>query len=203
MEAVVFRGQSVRPAKVVCVGKNYPAHIEEMASPCAENMVVFMKPATSIGTVLFAALDEQLHHEGEICLLMQGGEVVGVGFGLDLTKRDTQAKLKAAGLPCERSKAFTGSALFSEFVTAPQDLTQLGVELVVDDAVRQKGDVSLMLYPPGVILEELNQFLVLEDFDIVITGTPAGVGAVQAGERFCGRVLHGEQELVSAEWLAQ
>ena len=132
-----------------------------------------------------------------------GGEVVGVGFGLDLTKRDTQAKLKAAGLPWERSKAFTGSVLFSEFVTAPQDLTQLGVELVVDDAVRQKGDVSLMLYPPGVILEELNQFLVLEDFDIVMTGTPAGAGAIQAGERFCGRVFHGEQELVSAEWLAQ
>ncbi len=203
MGAVVFRGQSVRPGKVVCVGKNYPAHIEEMSSVPSEDMVVFMKPATSIGTVLFAALDEPLHYEGEICLLMQGGEVVGVGFGLDLTKRDTQAKLKAAGLPWERSKAFTGSALFSEFVTAPQDLTQLGVELVVDDAVRQKGDVSLMLYPPGVILEELNQFLVLEDFDIVMTGTPAGVGAVQAGERFCGRVLHGEQELVSAEWLAQ
>ena len=130
---------------------------------------------------------------------MQGGEVAGVGFGPDLTKRDTQAKLNAAGLPWERSKAFTGSALFSEFVTAPKDLTQLGVELVIDDALRQKGDVSLMLYPPGVILKELNQFLVLEDFDIVMTGTPAGVGAVQAGERFCGRVLHGEQELASAE----
>ena len=127
MGAVVFRGQSVRPGKVVCVGKNYPAHIEEMASVPAEDMVVFMKPATSIGTELLAALDEPLHHEGEICLLMQGGEVVGVGFGLDLTKRDTQAKLKAAGLPWERSKAFTGSALFSEFVTAPQYLTQLGV----------------------------------------------------------------------------
>ena len=203
MGSVVFKGQSVRPGKVVCVGKNYAAHIEEMASAPAENMVVFMKPATSIGTELFAAFDEPLHYEGEICLLMQGGEVAGVGFGLDLTKRDTQAKLKAAGLPWERSKAFTGSALFSEFVTAPKDLTQLGVELVVDDAVRQKGDVSLMLYPPGVVLKELNQFLVLEDFDIVMTGTPAGVGAVQAGERFSGRVLYGEQELVSAEWVAQ
>ena len=126
-----------------------------------------------------------------------------MGFGLDLTKRDTQAKLKTAGLPWERSKAFTGSALFSEFVAAPKDVSQLGVELVVDHAVRQKGDVSLMLYPPDVILKELNQFLVLEDFDIVMTGTPAGGGAVKAGERFCGRVLHGDQELVSAEWLAQ
>ena len=203
MGSVVFKGQSVRPGKVVCVGKNYAAHIEEMASVPAENMVVFMKPATSIGTELFAALDEPLHYEGEICLLMQGGEVAGVGFGLDLTKRETQAKLKAAGLPWERSKAFTGSALFSEFVAAPKDLSQLGVELEVDHAVRQKGDVNLMLYPPDVILKELNQFLVLEDFDIVMTGTPAGVGAIQAGERFCGRVFHDEQELVSAEWLAQ
>ena len=203
MGSLVFKGQSVRPGKVVCVGKNYAAHIEEMASVPAENMVVFMKPATSIGTELFAALDEPLHYEGEICLLMQGGEVAGVGFGLDLTKRDTQAKLKTAGLPWERSKAFTGSALFSEFAAAPKDLSQLGVELVVDHAVRQEGDVNLMLYPPDVILKELNRFLALEDFDIVMTGTPAGVGAIQAGEWFCGRVLHGAQELVSAEWLAQ
>ena len=203
MGSVVFKGQSVRPGKVVCVGKNYAAHIEEMASVPAENMVVFMKPATSIGNQLFATLDEPLHYEGEICLLMHGAEVAGVGFGLDLTKRDTQAKLKAAGLPWERSKAFTGSALFSEFVAAPKGLSQLGVELVVDHAVRQKGDVNLMLYPPDVILKELNQFLVLEDFDIVMTGTPEGVGAIQAGERFCGRVFHNERELVSAEWLAQ
>ena len=203
MGSVVFNGQSVRPGKVVCVGKNYAAHIEEMASVPAENMVVFMKPATSISAELFAALDEPLHYEGEICLLMQRSQVAGVGFGLDLTKRETQSKLKAAGLPWERSKAFTGSALFSEFVTAPKDLSQLGVELMVDDALRQKGDVSLMLYPPDVILKELHQFLVLEDFDIVMTGTPAGVGAVQVGEQFCGRVLHGEQELVSGAWLAQ
>ena len=203
MGSVVFNGKSVRPGKVVCVGKNYAAHIEEMASVPAENMVVFMKPATSIGTELFATLDEPLHYEGEICLLMQGGEVAGVGFGLDLTKRDIQAKLKAAGLPWERSKAFTGSALFSEFVTAPKDLSQLGVELTVDNELRQKGDVSLMLYPPDVILSELKQFLVLEDYDIVMTGTPAGVGAVQSGERFAGRVLDGERELISGAWLAQ
>ena len=203
MGSVVFNGQSVRPGKVVCVGKNYAAHIKEMASVPAENMVVFMKPATSMGVELFAALDEPLHYEGEICLLMQGGEVAGVGFGLDLTKRETQSKLKAAGLPWERSKAFTGSALFSEFVTAPKDLTQLGVELTVDNELRQKGDVSLMLYPPEVILTELKQFLVLEDYDIVMTGTPAGVGAVQSGERFHGRVLDGDQELVSGDWVAQ
>ena len=203
MQSVRFNGQPVQPRKVICVGKNYAAHIEELGSVPAEDMVVFMKPAISIGSKLIAVMGEPLHYEGEICLLMQSGQVAGVGFGLDLTKRETQSKLKAAGLPWERSKAFTGSALFSEFVTAPEDLTQLGLELHVNDTLRQKGDVSLMLYPPDVILKELHQFLVLEDFDIVMTGTPAGVGAVQAGERFCGRVLHGEQELVSGAWLAR
>ena len=203
MTRVIFNGEPVRPSKVVCVGKNYAAHIEEMASVPAENMVVFMKPATSIGTTLHATLDEALHYEGEICLLMKGGAVAGVGFGLDLTKRETQSKLKAAGLPWERSKAFTGSALFSEFVPAPADLTQLGVELSIDGELRQKGDVSLMLYPPDVILQVLNQFLVLEDYDIIMTGTPAGVGAVRTGAHFLGRVLDGEHELVSGTWVSQ
>ena len=202
MTAIQFNGKPVRPGKVICVGKNYAAHISEMDSVPAENMVVFMKPATSIGTELHAALDEPLHYEGEICLLVQHDNIAGIGFGLDLTKRETQSKLKSAGLPWERSKAFTGSALFSEFVQAPEDLSQLGLELRVNDALRQKGDVSLMLYPLAVILEELRQFLTLEDGDIIMTGTPAGVGPVQSGECFDGRVLAGEQVLAQAVWQA-
>ena len=202
MRSVIFNGQAVQPGKVICVGKNYAAHISEMDSVPAEEMVVFMKPNSSMGDTLMAEIDEPIHYEAEICLLIERGEAVGVAFGLDLTKRATQSTLKAAGLPWERSKAFNGSALFSEFVTAPGDLNQLGVELLVNEALRQKGDVSLMLYPPGVILRELKQFLTLDDFDIVMTGTPAGVGPVRAGERFRGRVLNGETELISQEWLA-
>ena len=203
MSRVCFDGQTVTPGKVVCVGKNYVAHIEEMGSVPAEDMVVFMKPRTSIGSTLTSHSGETLHYEGEICLLMRGGKVAGVGFGLDLTKRETQAKLKAAGLPWERSKAFVGSALFSDFVPAPDNLDQLRVELQIDGDIRQKGDVSLMLYPPDVILTELAQFQKLEDYDIVMTGTPAGVGPVEAGARFTGRIFDGEHELVSGEWIAQ
>ena len=202
MQSVTFNGQPITPGMVVCIGKNYAAHIEEMAAVPADDMVVFMKPATSIGQQLMSVMDEPLHYEGEICLMMRDGQVAGVGFGLDLTKRATQAKLKAAGLPWERSKAFTGSALFSNFVTAPKSLDQLGIELQVDGGLRQKGDVSLMLYPPLIILQELAQFCQLEDYDIVMTGTPAGVGMVQAGECFQGRILDGDQELVCAEWTA-
>jgi 2-keto-4-pentenoate hydratase/2-oxohepta-3-ene-1,7-dioic acid hydratase in catechol pathway len=203
MSTITFNGREIRPGKVICVGKNYAAHISEMNSVPAEEMVVFMKPATAIGTELHAAIDEPLHYEGEICLLVKQGAIAGIGFGLDLTKRETQSKLKAAGLPWERSKAFTGSALFSEFVPAPADLSRLGIELIVDSETRQAGDVSLMLYPPDVILTELQQFMVLEDFDIIMTGTPAGVGPVKAGEKFEGRVCDGERELVSGAWLAQ
>ena len=202
MTAIQFNGKPVRPGKVICVGRNYAAHISEMDSVPAENMVVFMKPATSIGTELHSILDEPLHYEGEICLLVQHDNIAGIGFGLDLTKRATQSKLKDARLPWERSKAFTGSALFSEFVQAPEDLSQLGLELRVNDALRQKGDVSLMLYPLAVILEELRQFLTLEDGDIIMTGTPAGVGPVQSGECFDGRVLAGEQVLAQSVWQA-
>lgn len=202
MQSVTFNGQSIKPGKVVCIGKNYAAHIAEMASVPADDMVVFMKPTTSIGQKLISVLNEPLHYEGEICLMMLDGQVGAVGFGLDLTKRETQAKLKAAGLPWERSKAFTGSALFSDFVPAPKSLDQLGIELRVDGSLRQKGDVNLMLYPPPTILQELAQFCQLEDYDIIMTGTPAGVGMVQAGECFQGRILDGEQELISAEWIA-
>ena len=159
MQPVTFNGQSVKPGKVVCIGKNYAAHIAEMASVPADDMVVFMKPSTAIGQHLVAVMNEPLHYEGEICFMMLDGQVGAVGFGLDLTKRATQAKLKAAGLPWERSKAFTGSALFSDFVPAPKSLDQLGIELQVDGSLRQKGDVSLMLYTPLIILQELSQFV--------------------------------------------
>ena len=89
MALLMFKGHSVRSGKVVCEGKNYAAYVEQMASFPAEDMVAFMKPATLIGTELFAALEKPLHCEEEICLLPQGGEVAGVGFGLGLTKRDT------------------------------------------------------------------------------------------------------------------
>ncbi len=202
MNTVLFSGSTVTPSKILCVGKNYAAHIEEMNSVPAEDMVVFMKPNTSIGDTLYAERGETLHYEGEICLLMQNDNVVGIGFGLDLTKRATQSKLKEAGLPWERSKAFEGSALFSEFVPAPDNLDNLLLELWVDGELRQRGGVDLMLYRPDTILGELRSFVPFVDNDIVMTGTPSGVGAVRAGERFEGRVFNGDEELLRVDWLA-
>ena len=202
MTSITFGERQIRPGKIICVGKNYAAHIEEMKSVPSEQMTVFMKPATSITGDLVAMRDEPVHFEGEICLLIQDGNVAGVGFGLDLTKRKIQSKLKEAGLPWERAKAFDGSALFSPFVAAPENLNELMMELHIDNELRQKGSPPQMLYPPNVILEELNRFLTLEDGDVIMTGTPSGVGPIPKGSQFDGRILHNDLEITRASWMA-
>ena len=202
MRSIQFGNQSITPSKVVCIGKNYTAHIEEMNSAVPDQMVVFMKPNSAIGTTLRARADEPIHYECEICLLVQSSEIFGVGVGLDLTKRELQRTLKQAGLPWERSKAFDGAALFSAFVPAPADPLELRLELWVDRALRQSGEASAMLYQPNVIIGELKTFLTLDDFDIIMTGTPAGVGPIALGEHFEARLLRGDSTLISASWTA-
>jgi len=202
MRTVSFNNKPVSPSKIVCVGKNYVAHIEEMQTAIPDHMVVFMKPNSAIGEQLHAEAGETLHYEGEICLLTKNQQIVGVGFGLDLTKRGLQWKLKEAGLPWERSKAFDGSALFSPFIAAPASLDKLALELRVNGELRQQGGVELMLYPPVTIMNELDSFTTLDDYDIVMTGTPAGVGAVNAGDHFEARLFDGQTELLSVGWIA-
>ena len=202
MRSVTFQKTEIIPNKIVCVGKNYAAHLEEMGSVPSDQMTVFMKPNACISDQLIAHREEQIHFETEICLLIQGGAVAGVGVGLDLTKRATQKRLKDAGLPWERSKAFEGSAVFSHFVDAPASLNDLKLELCVDGEPRQQGGPKQMLYKPHVILEELRSFLPLEDDDIIMTGTPSGVGPVKRGALFEARLLNANEELVSALWRA-
>jgi len=202
VKSIQFRDQSVTPAKIVCIGKNYTAHIKEMHSAVPEQMVVFMKPNAAIGTTLKAFAGEPIHYECEICLLIHKGTISGVGVGLDLTKRELQGKMKQAGLPWERSKAFDGAALFSHFTPAPENLRELRLELWVDGTLRQSGGADTMLYPPEAIIDELATFLTLDDFDVIMTGTPAGVGPVVAGEHFEARLLSGESALVDASWIA-
>ena len=98
LKTVILNGQPVWPSKVICVGKNYAAHIEEMASVPAEDMVVFMKPATSIGRKLNATLGEPLHYEGEICLLIKDRAAAGVGFGLGLMMHLVRERLCGGGM---------------------------------------------------------------------------------------------------------
>jgi 2-keto-4-pentenoate hydratase/2-oxohepta-3-ene-1,7-dioic acid hydratase in catechol pathway len=202
MRSVTFQKTEIIPNKIVCVGKNFAAHIEEMSSVASDQMTVFMKPNACISDQLVAHRGEQIHFETEICLLIQGSAVAGVGVGLDLTKRATQKRLKDAGLPWERSKAFEGSAVFSHFVDAPPSLTDLELELYVNGELRQRGGPRQMLYEPSVILRELRSFVPLEDGDIVMTGTPSGVGPVEKNALFEARLLFDKTELISVSWRA-
>jgi 2-keto-4-pentenoate hydratase/2-oxohepta-3-ene-1,7-dioic acid hydratase in catechol pathway len=203
MHRILFQQQLITPSKIVCVGRNYVAHIEELGNEVPEDMVVFLKPNSALGDTLYAVREEPLHYEGEIAFLVQDGRLAGVGFGLDLTKRGLQARLKAKGLPWERAKAFDGAALVSEFVPLTGPVEELALELRVDGSIRQAAGVPLMMYPPAAILADLAGFMSLEDGDIIMTGTPAGVGEIDAGQRFEGRITRAGQTLVSVSWVAR
>jgi len=203
MQSIEVCGEQISPSKIVCVGRNYVAHVKELGNEIPDEMVVFIKPNSALSNTLHAQHEEQLHYEGEIAFVINDSVIAAVGFGLDLTKRGLQSRLKVKGLPWERAKAFDGAALFSDFVTLPENIDELTMELKVDGEIRQAGGVGLMMYKPSVILDELNKFTTLEDGDIIMTGTPAGVGEVIAGENFEGRIIAGSETLVSASWIAQ
>jgi 2-keto-4-pentenoate hydratase/2-oxohepta-3-ene-1,7-dioic acid hydratase in catechol pathway len=189
--------------KIICVGRNYEEHITELGSERPDSMVLFLKPPSSISEVLNAELDEPLHYEGEICFQIQNGKYHSVGFGLDLTKRQLQSRLKQKGLPWERSKAFDGSACFSQFVELKDHaLESLHLKLEINGSEIQAGGFDLMIYKPVEILGEIQSFLSLEDGDIVMTGTPKGVGQVNRGDVFRGSIFAGDECLVTSEWKA-
>lgn len=192
-----------QPRKIVCIGRNYVAHIEELGNEVPDEMVVFVKPGSALTDRLSAFHQEPLHYECELCLKIEGGRIAALGLGLDLTKRQLQSQLRAKGLPWERSKAFDGSVVLSDFINLkawPQDLR---FELWVDGELRQQGQPEFMIYKPQQILAELKTFMKLEDGDVVMTGTPAGVGEIQAGESFEAKLWLGEELVLSKTWLAE
>lgn len=204
MNSVQFNDESVVVSKVACIGRNYVEHAHELGNAVPEQPVIFCKPNSAISSTLASThLGETLHYEAEIALLVKGGKFVGVGLGLDLTKRATQSELKAKSLPWERAKAFDGSVVLSDFVTIDGIDDDLSIQLQIDNQLRQNGCVGQMLFKPQALLAELNTFMTLADGDVVLTGTPKGVGEVSAGQVFSAAVLSGEQVLVEKRWVAQ
>lgn len=202
VNTINFADKKIIPSKVVCIGRNYVDHIRELGNEVPDDMVVFNKPNSAISTELHAFHQEQLHYEGELCFLVEGGKFVAVGFGLDLTKRELQSKLKAKGLPWERAKAFNGAAVLSDFVAIDGIDDSLSLELCINGEVIQAGGVELMMYKPKQILQELSSFIELADGDIVMTGTPKGVGMIQQGATFEGRILLNKKVLLTTTWQA-
>ncbi|HFD14452.1 MAG TPA: FAA hydrolase family protein [Epsilonproteobacteria bacterium] len=199
MQTVAFKSKEVIPSKVVCIGRNYVEHIEELGNEIPENMVVFNKPNSAISDTLYYYF-EDTRFEGEICFLIMDGQIAGVGFGLDLTHADIQNRLKSKGLPWERAKAFDASAVLSAFVPFFGETTTLSMKLYINGSLIQFANYDLMMYKPDVMVEEIKSFMSLEDDDIIMSGTPKGVGTYSVGDIFLGQLYSGETLLVEQEW---
>jgi len=203
MKTVNFNGREITPSKIVCIGRNYVEHIEELGNEVPSSMVIFMKPNSSIKAKLFSSKKEPIHYEGEISFVIFDGKISGVGFGLDLTKRGLQSKLKEKGLPWERAKAFDGASVFSDFVKFSDDVNSLHVKLYINEKLTQDGSVTHMIYNPTEMLKEIENFSTLEDGDIVMSGTPKGVGLITKGDKFLGQIYQNNNLLVEKEWIAK
>jgi len=202
MKTVKFKNQKITPCKIVCVGRNYVEHAKELNNEVPSEPVYFIKPNSAISEELKIINYSSTHYEGEICFLIEDKKIVGVGFGFDLTLREIQSKLKQKGLPWERAKAFRGSAVFSEFVKI-NEVSDLGIEVYKNGELIQKGSVDLMIFKPEFLVKDIDKIFSLDDGDIIMSGTPKGVGTVNKGDKFEGRILKGKEILIQKEWIAE
>lgn len=202
MHVVTLQGESqpIAVGKIVCVARNYAEHARELGNPVPEQAVLFIKPASSLlgdgGSIVIPPYARECHHEVELAVLIgRPGKaippvaalehVAGYGVALDMTLRDVQSGLKAKGLPWEIAKSFDTSCPLSAFVAAGQipDPQQLHLKLTVNGEVRQDGTTAHMLRPVAHLISEASHYFTLEAGDILLTGTPAGVGPVKSGDR--------------------
>ena len=202
MQTIHYKEQSVEVSKVVCIGRNYVEHIEELGNEIPSSMVVFNKPNSAICDTLYY-FSEHCRFEGEICFLIRSNQIVGLGFGLDLTHADIQNQLKAKGLPWERAKAFDRSAVLSDFVYFDGELETLEMKLTINEVLVQFATYDLMMYKPDVMLSEIQSFMTFEDNDIIMSGTPKGVGTYQRGDKFLGQIFSNNTLLLEKEWIVQ
>ncbi|KXF82372.1 fumarylacetoacetate hydrolase family protein [Enterovibrio coralii] len=193
------RGESLSlpVGKVVCIGRNYVEHAKELDNPIPDEPVLFLKPQTSlVGAEDALELSDKLapiHYEAELSILIgkaltKASEkeavdaIAGIGVALDLTRRETQSALKAKGLPWELAKAFDGSCVQSPFIPLEHDLTAIRYGLDINDDAKQRGDTSMMITPVAALLSHVSQYFTLLPGDIVLTGTPKGVGQLHGGD---------------------
>ena len=188
--------------RIYCIGRNYAEHAKEMgASVSRDAPVFFMKPNDAIvvdgADVPYPSATADLHHEVELVVALAAGgrdldtaaaraAIFGYAVGLDLTRRDLQARAKAGGLPWDIAKGFDASAPIGAIARVADvgHPTHGELHLAVNDATRQRADIATMVLPVTDILCALSSLYELRAGDLVYTGTPAGVSALQRGDRF-------------------
>jgi len=200
MNTINYHHQKIAPSKIVCIGRNYVDHIKELDNDTPKNMVIFNKPNSAVSNTL-KYFSQDTRYEGEICFLIQNNTIEAVGFGLDLTKADEQNYLKQKSLPWERSKSFDGAAVFGEFVKLEDDISKIRLELFINDTLIQYGNYDLMIYKPNEMIEEIRTFMSFEDGDIIMSGTPKGVGTYKLGDKFVGKIYIDDRLISSSSWV--
>lgn len=185
--------------KIICIGRNYADHIEELNNARPDAPVIFMKPETAVPRPVedfyYPDFSQDVHHEAEIVIkINKVGKNIEeqfahkyydeVGIGIDFTARDVQANLKAKGLPWELAKAFNGSAPVSAFVpkTDFADMQNINFSLKVNGETRQQGNTRMMLYKIDYLIAFVSRYFLLKKGDLIFTGTPKGVSAVKIGD---------------------
>lgn len=193
-------GRRLPIGKILCIGRNYAEHIRELGNATPDAPVVFLKPASSVigegEAIVIPPYSRDCHHEVELALLVgrKGKDIpedramafiAGYGVGIDLTLRDVQSELKKKGLPWEIAKGFDTACPLSTFVEASgvADPQNLRIRLAVNGAVRQDGNTSMMIHRIPAIVSHMSGCFTLEPGDVILTGTPAGVGRVVPGDR--------------------
>ncbi|SDX29797.1 2-keto-4-pentenoate hydratase/2-oxohepta-3-ene-1,7-dioic acid hydratase (catechol pathway) [Lutibacter oricola] len=199
--------------KLICIGRNYAKHIEELQNEKPDNPVVFLKPDSAVLSknmpFVIPSFSNEVHYEVEVLVkICKVGKHIQpkfaanyyneIGLGIDFTARDLQNELRAKGLSWEKSKAFDGSAKIGEFVAKDKlgDLENLSFSLLKNDELVQDGNSSAMLWKIDEIITYVSQFFTLKIGDIIFTGTPAGVGKVSEGDTLVGVLNKSENFMV-------
>ncbi len=190
--------------KILCVGRNYAKHIEELANERPQSPVLFAKPETAklpLGDDFYIPeFSQDIHYEVELLVkISKVGKHIQpkfaakyydeIGLGIDFTARDIQQALKEKGLPWEKAKAFDGSAVIGETwlnTSEFESVQDIHFSLQKNGRVVQEGHTGMMLWKIDELIAEVSRYFTLKIGDVIFTGTPAGVGKVEAGDRLAG-----------------
>ncbi len=189
--------------KIICIGRNYAKHIEELGNDKPKEPVFFLKPDSAIlpkkMPFFIPPFSNDIHYEVEVLVkINKVGKYIDakfahkyyeeIGLGIDFTARDIQKECKEKGLPWEKAKAFDGSAVIGEFFPKDkfEDLKNLPFKLFKNEVLVQDGNTNTMLWSTDELISYVSQFLTLKKGDVIFTGTPAGVGAVVENDILIG-----------------
>ena len=187
------------PSKIVCLLRNYADHAKELKNAVPTQPRFFLKPPSSLlpegGSILIPGTSKELHHEVELALVISDEcsrvrpeeameHVLGYLVMLDITARDIQDEAKSKGLPWAEAKGYDTFAPYCRRFARKEDIDWRGrrIHLSINGNIRQDGNTSDMIFPVETIVSSVSQVMTLEEGDIVLTGTPAGVGPLRAND---------------------